>query len=1110
MTLVDDAARSRIATDTSSSLFVEAGAGSGKTRSLVERVGTLVMDDGVPLAQIAAITFTEKAGAELRDRLRGEFERVWRRARPGGPQEDPARSSLAERALEDLDGAAIGTLHSFAQRILARHPVEAGLPPLIEVSDEVASGVAFDERWSVLQRELLDDEEMAPRLLLAMAAGVTFDHLRSLARAFGADWDLIEGHVLRGASNDSALPDAAPLVDEAQALAARAAECTDPDDKLLTRLSEIRAWAQVLAAADGDPRRTYAALVALGEPRFGRVGRKTSWPDVDAVRAACTALVEHVSAAAAAFADAAVRPLARWIAARVVRDARARAAEGALEFHDLLVLARDLLRTREDVRSSLQAAYPRLLLDEFQDTDPIQVELAVRIAAGAEGGAGDWHDVRVPPGSLFVVGDPKQSIYRFRRADIRTFLDVRTWLGDVCSLTTNFRSAAPVLAWVNATFGELIQPVDGAQPAYEPLDAVRPPVGVGPAVTVLGAQPHQDLPRASAALLREREAADVAAVLLRAAGQGWTVHDPRGGEERELRWGDVAVLVPARTSLPFLVEALDAAGIPYRAESSSLVYSATEVRALMAAARAIADPGDQFSVVTALRSQVYGCGDDDLWSWKRDGGSFHLLAPADEDRADHPVAQGLAHLRTVHRWARWATPSEVLARVAADRRMFEVPADAPAHARDVWRRLRFVLDQARAWSEVSHGGLRAYLAWAARQADESSRVAEAILPETDVDAVRIMTIHAAKGLEFPLVVLSGLTSQQRRASGVRLLWTDDGYAVRLRQSVQTNDFTAAAPLDEQMDDHERRRLLYVGATRARDHLVVSLHRGPTAAATHARLLADAGGSGAGAHAFTAADDGAARPERAAAPAAPDHAAWAGRLEAARAASRRVATHSASGLEGTEPEVVFAHSATGRANAGDAVVDPGGGEGDALPGSAKGPRDLALPPWSKGRYGTAIGRAVHGVLQAVDLRVQLADAGELDAAVEAQARVEGVLEFADVVADLALSALASPLVQDAARREHWAETFVATLEPDGRVLEGVVDLLVRDADGAVTIVDYKTDAVPEAALGVRTEFYAPQLRAYARALRDAGADVRRAVLLFLAPDGAVEREVTLGL
>jgi ATP-dependent exoDNAse (exonuclease V) beta subunit len=1156
--LQDADAREQIRSDTSETLFVEAGAGSGKTHALVDRVTTLVLRDGVPLSTIAAVTFTEKAGAELRDRLRVEFEK----ARKG-----PDRR-LADEALDDLDSASIGTLHSFAQQLLLAHPIEAGLPPLIEVLDEVGSSVAFEERWAELQQQLLDDDSIAEPLLLAMAVGVELKHLRSLARLFGNDWDLIGDRVLVDPPELVEMPDLTGLVAAAAKIGAVAADCLDSEDRLLPKVDQIREFGTMLGAAT-DQETQLAILQTLRVLKVGRIGRKENWPDITKVRGDCTEVVEVAGSLVELLLDACLRHLSHWVAVRVLESAELRRAEGRLEFHDLLVLARDLLRRDPSVRSALQERYQRLLLDEFQDTDPIQIELAVRIAGGAEADAPDWRDVEVPPGRLFVVGDPKQSIYRFRRANIATYLTAQELLGETVALTTNFRTVAPVLDWVNSVFANLIQAEPAAQPSYQSLTPHRPtfsptsvadessavsspgalseapsiasPVrgdqlsllgedsteaepglasvtpirrglslvpsepaessidegalpggdgggdgrgdlaqgdgGGGPAVVVLGAEPHDDLPRAQASVLREREAADVAAVVDQALREGWQVYDEKASGWRAAGAGDIAVLVPARTSLPFLEEALDQADIPYRAEASSLVYQTAEVRDLLACARALGDPSDQLALVTALRSPLFGCGDDDLFSWKRSGGSFTLTAPVPDSLLTHPVGEAMEWLRRTYYAARWMTPSEVLAKIVADRRMLEVAATGP-RARDAWRRVRFVVDQARAWSEVEHGGLRSYLAWAAHQGEEASRVAEAVLPETDADAVRVMTIHAAKGLEFPIVILSGMTAAPNRQRGVQVLWpADGGYAVKLKASVQTEDFDLVQPVDEQMDDYERRRLLYVAATRARDHLVVSLHRsGNRRHSSNAELLAQAGGAeAADATLFTSpaavVRSGDARTSAEIAPPV-NRAEWEARVGSARQASRRRSAQSASGLEGTGPDVALQ---------------------GADPGIAKAPRDIELPPWSKGRYGTAIGRAVHGVLQVVDL----ATGAGLDAAVSAQCVAEGVVEYADVVTALVRSALASEVVQRAAEREHWRESYIGTLQPDGTVLEGFVDLIYREDDGTLIIVDYKTDAIPAAALDARVAYYAPQLQAYSNILPNTG----RPVLLFLAPTRA---------
>jgi ATP-dependent exoDNAse (exonuclease V) beta subunit len=563
-------------------------------------------------------------------------------------------------------------------------------------------------------------------------------------------------------------------------------------------------------------------------------GRRDNWSGygLDCLRAECVAFAAEAAALRAGVVDAALRRLADRIATATLEAARERRVEGQLEFHDLLVLARDLLRSSVHgaaVRTSLQRRYRRLLLDEFQDTDPIQVELAVRIAAGAAGGAGAWEDVPVPEGSLFLVGDPKQSIYRFRRADIATYLEAQQRIGDQLVLQANFRTTKPVLAWINHVFGQLIAAEPKSQPPYHPLQAVRAGVPDGPAVTLLGACPHADRP--SADDLRAREAADVAAVVRTALAQRWQVaaepHSPDGDGWRDVRLGDIAVLLPARTSLPHLEDALDAAGIPYRAEASSLVYRSREVRDLLTAARAADDPSDPLALVAALRSPLFGCGDDDLWTWQQAGGRWNIFAPLpDTVPAGHPVRDAVTYLRRLHDDRTWLAPSEVLGRLATDRRMLEVAVGRP-RARDVWRRLRFVIDQARAWSEAEHGGLRAYLTWAGRQGQETTRVAEAVLPETDTDALRILTVHAAKGLEFPVVILSGMSSRPGGLrGGVDVIWTlAGGCEFKLRKDIQTGDLDTAKPIDEQMDSLERVRLLYVACTRARDHLIVPLHVG---------------------------------------------------------------------------------------------------------------------------------------------------------------------------------------------------------------------------------------------------------------------------------------------
>ena len=426
-------------------------------------------------------------------------------------------------------------------------------------------------------------------------------------------------------------------------------------------------------------------------------------------------------------------------------------------------------------------------------------------------------------GSIFMVGDPKQSIYRFRRADIALYLEARRSLpATPVALTENFRTTVEVIDWINAVFGCLIEAGDG-QPEYVPLVGRRAAASIGSSVTLLGASAHSDL---RADELRSMEAADVAAAVTTAVADGWTVEGADGGE-RSCTFADIAVLIPSRTSLTDLEDAFDHADIPYRAESSSLLFGTAEVRDLLMVLRAIDDPFDDLAIVHALRTPYLGCGDDDLARWhiEFDGSWNHQSESPQAAPADHPVAQGLAWMGELHRTRHHEGPSAILERLITQRRVLELAAATP-RPREVWRRIRLFADRARAFAEANGGSIRAFVNWSLHQAEDGSRVTETVLPELDDDAVRILTIHGAKGLEFPITIVSGLSGAGRSSStDVDLVFGPDGTPeAKVRRAQATRGYAAAQEASRAFDLAERLRLLYVATTRARDHLVVSLHR----------------------------------------------------------------------------------------------------------------------------------------------------------------------------------------------------------------------------------------------------------------------------------------------
>lgn len=1072
MKAVTDARRTVVET-LDRTLFLEAGAGSGKTSCLVNRFVALV-ESGVPADRIAAITYTTKAANELVERIRAALEEG---AREG--------SEACRSGLSLLDRSAICTVHSFAQRILTEHPIEAGLPPGVGVLDEIAANVAFEARWEDYVDRLLSDPDMEQPIRLLLAGGGSIDKLRSVAVLFNENWDLVNDRA--GQPSPPLVPlDVSDVLWELAELADLAQECTGAGDKLFCHLTgPVRDFEQSLRQATDDDRK----LELLNSPKIKcNVGQKGNWPDVEVtdIRARLTELQNACAQLAARCKDMALQALASSLADFTLDGAEKRRAAGELEYHDLLVFARSLLRDPVNgpaVRAALAQRYQCLLIDEFQDTDPIQVELALLIASDdPEAGGKDWRTVVPRPGQLFFVGDPKQAIYRFRRADIATFLDTRDRVvGEAETLMRNYRTAETILDWVNATFGQLIQEEPGSQPEYAELEAYRGDPEVGPAVSFIGME-HEGKPKASE--LKEAEAGDVARAIRLAVQQQWAVSERNsdGSESwRPTRWSDIAILLPSRTPLTELQPALESADIPYRVESSTLVYGTREVRDLMMIVRAVDDPTDGLSIAAALRTPSLGCGDDDLLVWRqRYGGRWDFMVPAPVDAPlDHPVAVGLGLLRSLHEHRRWKTPSEIVELILREGRFFDLGVVA-RRPRDLWRRLRFVLDQCRAWEEAGGVTLRQYLRWIAGQSAEGVRAQETVLPETDDDAVRILTIHAAKGLEFPIVVLSGLTGALvRPPKGVQVRFPDaQGWAIQLSKDFSTSAYADTVAVEEQRDRAERIRLLYVATTRARDHLVVSVHRKETRGNldTPAEVLHDAGWDPDLVELLEIDDVELPRDNttdtRAAGPQAPLPTVeeWRRTHDAALAAASRPIAVSASGLAAEEYV------------AGD---------------------EWRSQPKTSGD-GAAIGSAVHGVMQAVDLSTGFG----LREACARMARAEGVPDRANLIEALCRSALESDVIKHAAAQRNWREVYVGV--PDGdRVLEGFIDLLYEDGAG-VAIVDYKTDSWKNVSdLDAKVDRYRGQMRAYAQAVRESvGRPVVSAVLLFLGKGGAVARTVEL--
>lgn len=1025
--------RERLRSDFSRGYFVEAGAGTGKTSEIVRRIVGLARSGSVPASQLVAITFTEAAAAELRVRVREELEEA---------------GEACLQFLESLDDAVIDTIHGFAARLLRTFPLEAGLPPDFRTLDEIEQELRFEERfraWFEAAADRPSDRDVVRRALLL---GLTPRRMQQVARELQEQYDLLSS------SSRWPVEPAPSAVGVAHALGSSVVELDPllaggPEDGLAAVVREQ----QFAAGRLSDPSDEDQALVALRMverlPSW-LPGRQEDWPDVDGenacrrIKAVLRSVGSEARSTLAAHRSVVLSSLLEALRDLVLSDASARRREGVATFHDLLTWARDLLRDHPFVLGRARERWRRIFVDEFQDTDPLQAELAFFLC-------GD------PPeaGTLCLVGDPKQSIYRFRRADIALYQTVSARAGGAEPLTQNFRSVPSILGFANHHFSRVMEEQTGVQPAYVGLAAGRE--DHGPALWWFG-----DCVDRRQSEVWELEAADVARCAREAVSSGWEVLDPESGALRPARFSDICVLIPSRTNLRRLERSFDSAGVPYRVESGELVLATQEVRELLACLRAVDDPSDQVALVAALRSPAFGCSDVELLRWTEEGGRFDYLRPG-TGTVDR-VRSALESLRDLHR-RRLETSVAALVSEVVDSRLLVPFALGQPRPRESWRRYRYVVSRARAFAGAGHHTLREFVEWMEGLDREGARDVAGAVAESDEDAVRVLTIHGAKGLEFPVVVLTGWGSTRHfQPPAVLTDRTGDGavhvgFGPREGERWETAGFGSAADRERDLQEAEALRMVYVAVTRARDHLVLSLWRGEHAADSHAAQLAESVGSFEG---FTRLDlDASEEPAAASPQTAP--------------AEDDTAAHAAeedNWLEGRRSLLA--------ARAGPRLETASG-----LAGPAEG------KPTRQGKAGTALGRAVHAVLQVV----HLSTLEGLDGLAQAQAEAEHIPDEATEVARLVRTACESDPVREAvAGGRYWREVPVGG-PVDGTTLEGVVDLLYETEEGLV-VVDFKTDQVSTEEIDNRMDHYRPQGDAYRELVgRATGRAVARTVFVF---------------
>ena len=862
----DAAARAAISDDLDVTLVVEAAAGTGKTTELVKRILRVLATGRARMVDVVAVTFTEKAAGELKLRLREALEQD----RADATDED-VRQRL-EHALETLEEAHVNTIHGFCADLLRERPVEACVDPLFVVLTEPQAEALYARAFRAWLQESLENPPDGVRRALRRTSAPSFhggdsdgpiDRLRSAGRALAEAREFPHPWVRPPFDRVSEID---RLVANLHSLADLTATRSSDRDNLyldtdaVRRLSRQIRLEQSFGQADLDG--WEARLVDLTRDRgFSRTRKGSGYKyGKDVPRSAVLAARDSLFAELQEFRRLADADLAaslqQELAGATARYQELKQAAGALDFTDLLARARTLIRTDRSVRHHLQRKFKRIFVDEFQDTDPVQAEILLLLAAD-DPRVDDPAQVCPVPGKLFIVGDPKQAIYRFRGTDVRTYRRVSEQLaargGRVLQLTTSYRSVPAIQRFVNAAFEEEMRADEGAlQADYVPLAPYRAGNDEQPAVVALPVpKPYGRgaFMKASAKAIEESLPDAVGAFIewITDEKSGWQTSERQAdGSEIDVPLQARHIAVLFRRFVSFgddvtrrYVDAIEARGVPHLLVGGKAFHGREEVETIRAALAAIEWPDDELSVFATLKGSLFAIDDEHLLEFHHRFHAFHpfriprelggnsggeLVLTAEPTSHLVPIADALRLLQQLHRRRNSRPVADTIGRLLAETRAHVGFILRPAGE----QALANVLHIAELARQYEFGGGISFRGFIDElRAAAATEAAEAPILEEGSDGVRLMTVHKAKGLEFPVVILADLTCRISRNDASRYLDASRGLCALKIGGWAPHELHEHEAEEIARDQAEGVRLAYVAATRARDLLVVpALGDGP--------------------------------------------------------------------------------------------------------------------------------------------------------------------------------------------------------------------------------------------------------------------------------------------
>ena len=835
--LADAAARDRALQEFGQDLILVAGAGTGKTALLTGRTLAALLFEKLDAEQILITTFTDKAAAEMFTRVEQALLSI-AEGRPnadanrclhtrGADAEDPDLQRRASRLVDEDKLPGISTFHAFCLGLIRDHAQALGYSPLSRISDEEERREEFDEVWQDFLHAELGSLPLAEDSVLDEAQWRATLALPGLEKLKELVWQYIDLSPENGIAWDEG-------IDELHAAAKRLLETHGEllaTHRLVQTTSLLKTLEPALELVEAFVSHDPAAPLPAKWQDLGRQleGQSVSKASTKKQLAAEKDLIETVTKELVAIAKGIHIALTRSDTSslrKVCQGFQKRwrehcAREGILSYNDCLGLAHELLSQHPGISRTIGEGYRQILVDEFQDTDPLQYEILFLLGK-------DWEIAPDPeaPGShalrkgLFcIVGDPKQSIYRFRGADMTAFELALARLEDNgaerLSLSVNFRSTQELLELVNDTLSALILPRPGVQPDYIPLDAPPTPRSTGEVPAEFMHLVHDPDQGEN----RRQEARMLAATVEEIATSR------KQPDEDEPHWKDIVYLFSAGTDIDLYAQALSERGIPVLKEGSRRFYTRHEVERFLAFLRVMVRPHDEAALVAWLRSPMVAARDSELLAFVEDGGSWEdFYSEITPDTLPEVLARARADLDRLRGEILDLSAQDSLAHLFHDGLLSPIVA-AGYEGQQAWANLERLVHLVGDWSQERSLSLEEVLDRLQRDSALDVDMQESPLADPGLNAVRLLTAHKSKGLQWPVVVLPDLarrTNWRREAKDFALIRDQRGSRLLIgREPFESPSLPLHEFREKEHDAAERLRLLYVAMTRAEDRLLLS-------------------------------------------------------------------------------------------------------------------------------------------------------------------------------------------------------------------------------------------------------------------------------------------------